>query len=672
MSEEEKVKGVSPKIWAYITIWTLFWTILVTLSTLFIPQPWASGSNLGPSGFVLMIATGPYMVMWILSILVDAKIIKPMRKDVLALIYITTLIVVWWCTYKGFYCSFAGLSHARLENQEIHGWALPNFWMPSAEAIRASFFPHSEGAFFANLNEWLPVTFTWSYFGFITAIFSYGLAIIYRRLWVDIEMFPFPHAQGWLIGEMAAEGVYGSETARRRKKVIYIAAIITFIWYLPFIAYTAYPGLPDFYGWLKSPYYIRWAPGAFQIQDAYPSLRSIIAGPLNISTNIIYYAVMFLAPIDALLSITVAYLLFMLILPQILYYFGYYSGIFTATTGGKNSLVQRQDPLKLNAMDVGMAIGIFLFHFIANWRYYLDTLKRIKEKVAPGDIPYLWGYLLAIVGALGLVALFVASGVRPWVALWAVIVVWFQFTVFTRGHAYTAAGPIIRGRTFFKWIWGETMQPAPRCTAEQLFLGTQVNWVLSGSDTFMGYAPLANGLDSFKVASMAGLSPMDAFKAMMIATVIVSVIHVALTFYWLHYFGFMVIPASKEWDFMWTGDSGWYNNWPAYPPYWPHMLAGIVIAVAIYFMRLRYAWWPLEPIGFCVALNTQGGGYYPAIGSLTAPIVWIIKYVLIKIGGRRAYEEYGVPAALGIIAGYTTGVLVNSLVATARWAMGGV
>jgi hypothetical protein len=60
--------------------------------------------------------------------------------------------------------------------------------------------------------------------------------------------------------------------------------------------------------------------------------------------------------------------------------------------------------------------------------------------------------------------------------------------------------------------------------------------------------------------------------------------------------------------------------------------------------------------------------FYPwHIGTFTPLIVWIAKYVLLKVGGRKAYEEVGVPVAIGIIAGEIAGIVAVSVINIARF-----
>jgi hypothetical protein len=91
---------------------------------------------------------------------------------------------------------------------------------------------------------------------------------------------------------------------------------------------------------------------------------------------------------------------------------------------------------------------------------------------------------------------------------------------------------------------------------------------------------------------------------------------------------------------------------------------GFLLTGAFIYLRMKFMWWPLEPLGFMIGLHHY---FTYHIGTFTPLIVWIAKYVLLKVGGRRAYEEVGVPVAIGIIAGEITGIIAVSAINITRY-----
>lgn len=83
---------------------------------------------------------------------------------------------------------------------------------------------------------------------------------------------------------------------------------------------------------------------------------------------------------------------------------------------------------------------------------------------------------------------------------------------------------------------------------------------------------------------------------------------------------------------------------------------GIVLVFIIYLLRSRFAWFFINPVGIAVSWVTD---WWWA----TIFLAFIIKYVVLRIGGARAYEEYLVPIAAGLLAGYGVGAIVSAFIA---------
>ena len=83
------------------------------------------------------------------------------------------------------------------------------------------------------------------------------------------------------------------------------------------------------------------------------------------------------------------------------------------------------------------------------------------------------------------------------------------------------------------------------------------------------------------------------------------------------------------------------------------------------FMKYRFAWWPLHPIGFALA----GTGTSVRYTVFSVFIAWTIKFLILRIGGAALYRRY-IPFFLGVLVGYTTGVGV-SIVVDILWFPGG-
>jgi hypothetical protein len=216
---------------------------------------------------------------------------------------------------------------------------------------------------------------------------------------------------------------------------------------------------------------------------------------------------------------------------------------------------------------------------------------------------------------------------------------------------------------------GDKIPPAPQLPAGKLWcLSHTIRWG-TGVDTYGPYYASANAtVLAYTWGRRARIDPDTVMKMLLIGFILSSIILAPLIVVELHAWGFMELPATKEWDFLWEGDAGFYNTYPSIAS--PQALFGFVIAGLFLYLRRRYPWWPIDPIGAALApcdmFHNQVGGF------LTAFIAWLAKYLLLKIGGRKAYEEYGLPAAAGILAGEIAGLATATTILAIRFAVFGV
>jgi hypothetical protein len=674
MEKTEHREVVAKIPWLTVILTSVIVTCFLSLHNTFISQPWQSGSNPGPSGFGFMFITMPYAVMVLFLILERLGITRSISGRTLAIIYIATLMSSIFPTYKGWSCHFFGTSHVRTEDQDLFGWAVPYVWMPSADAIRSIYFPGSINALFTYGNEWSATIIWWILVNIVGGSHLLAWTFLLRRQWVDVEELPFPHARGWVIGMVASKETDGVKT-----KIVLGAALISILLMVPFMALLLYPPLPDLWGWLKGAFFITWAPGSFQIQNAYPILSSTIVGPIWVQTNWIYYALMILAPTDFLLSCTVAYVVFMLLIPQILYYFGYYSGLLAVVGGwGKLSAILHDEPLKLGAVSFGMSIGVFLFYIAFRVRYLGDTLKAAFGKIGSVSSSssisieeaklYKMAWIILPVTFIIMLIMWMYSGLSFPAALLLQITIIMGVLVFVRSRSYGgASGTDIRSNFMNKILWGPEIQAAPNMTPEQVVSGGLGSWILIGADEFGYYAPPSAMMDSFYVAKMAKIGSFDTAKIGLICLILSAVITIPLQVLMWAAWGFMTIPHSKEWDFWNQGNAPSYNVQPATWPWIPQFIVGILAAIALGYLRSRFLWFPLEPLGFIWVWTWWGPGFTAGNGCLTPIIALIIKLIILKVGGRKLYEEYAIPAAVGLLAGYCIGGFLIAICSIYRY-----
>ncbi|MGC9086558.1 MAG: DUF6785 family protein [Thermoproteota archaeon] len=661
-SEKVEVEKLSLRVWVYLMLYIAVISAFTITLTLFLPQPYASGFNMGPSsGFMYILF--PYAVSLILMLLAAKGWIKLDMKTI-ALIYVASSVAVWYSNYKGMFALIDSLFQVRISTAANHGYAVPFFWIPSEAAVRGMFYHGSLGNLFVTYaSEWVPVALTWITYYITSALYFLGIAALLRRLWVDIEVLPFPHAQGVLVAEVAS-AEYISQTAfLKRRKLIAIAAVIGVLIWIPYMLRGLSPSFPDLYGWITSPYYISWATGSLILSNQFPFLQQLLPFPVLISTDPLRYAFLLLAPLDTLFSWWLTYLIMRGLIPYILFYLGYYPSILQI--GGSKGVIQTQPPYYLLTIAHGIFLGVFVFLIAINWKYFLQAIKlAISDKTPEGEVSYRVAFAMILLGAIGWLILFTLSTGNFLMTFLALIIVTLQTVTMIRLRAYTSQAPPVRGIPFWKIFLPPTTAPAPEMPGWQLFLVSHTQMWGSGSDTWGPYlATLGGSLDNFKVASMTKVHPKTILKLMVVGSIVATVVTAFVELVELHAWGHMEVPVTKEWDFTWTGDAGTYN--PVLGLLSIHGAIGFILAGIVALMRVRFAWWPIEICGFAAGASWDWTDNFVG-GVLVVFIAWLIKYVTLKIGGRKVFEEVVLPIAIGEIAGEALGVILTGLLTALR------
>ncbi len=82
-------------------------------------------------------------------------------------------------------------------------------------------------------------------------------------------------------------------------------------------------------------------------------------------------------------------------------------------------------------------------------------------------------------------------------------------------------------------------------------------------------------------------------------------------------------------------------------------IGGLLMAGLIY-MRYRFVWWPLHPVGLAIS-----GHYLARRTSFTTFLAWLIKFVMMKVGGPTVYRKSR-PLFIGLLVGYILGVALST------------
>ncbi len=84
-------------------------------------------------------------------------------------------------------------------------------------------------------------------------------------------------------------------------------------------------------------------------------------------------------------------------------------------------------------------------------------------------------------------------------------------------------------------------------------------------------------------------------------------------------------------------------------------VGGAIMAALIY-LRYRFVWWPLHPVGLAIS-----GSYLARRSAFTIFAAWIIKLVLLRVGGPAVYRKSR-PFFLGALVGYVLAIALSSVI----------
>jgi hypothetical protein len=160
-------------------------------------------------------------------------------------------------------------------------------------------------------------------------------------------------------------------------------------------------------------------------------------------------------------------------------------------------------------------------------------------------------------------------------------------------------------------------------------------------------------LGSYKLLEERGVSRKDIFKTQWITWILAIPIGIITFIWYIFTWGHnnLSIVIYGGWD-AGTNNALLQGTYiVGNGQHWIWMAIGSVVGILMYVLRMRFAWFFLDPVGIIFA-----EGWVTII--IEAGLCWTIKYLVIKIGGPKAYDKYVIPAAVGYLAGLgVTGTL---------------
>ena len=304
----------------------------------------------------------------------------------------------------------------------------------------------------------------------------------------------------------------------------------------------------------------------------------------------------------------------------------------------------------INYQGFGAYMGIFL---IALWRSREHLRKLFGAKVRSAstrDEPMSnWSVVLALIAGSAFLTFFC---LRAGMSVWAI------FVFFGLYFAFSTAVSRMRAEL------GSPMHDLHYTGPERVMVAAVGTRRLGPNNlsmfsffwfftrTFDSH-PMPHQLEGFKLASTAGIRSRFMLFAILIALCVGilsqfwALISIPYRLGALHEMSRVPVIYGSE---PWTQLQKWLTN-PLAPDYWAVGFTGIGLLFALFLMlmRMKFFWFPFHPAAYATVCGSWAVNYiWFSLG-----VVWLLKLVLLKYGGRNAHRK-AMPFFLGLILGQFT------------------
>ena len=465
-----------------------------------------------------------------------------------------------------------------------------------------------------HLLGWLTPVLNWSAFLFTLLFVMVCITVIVRRPWTEDEKLAYPIIQ--LPARMTSEGFFTN-------RLMWIAFGLTVVLDVVNGLHHVFPAIPSVY---EKAYRFRFTEKPFSAM-----------GWLRLGIYPFVLGIGFLIPLDLLFSTW--------------FFFWVWKG--QQVVGSVMGLEGTGYPY-INYQGFGAYMGIFL---IAVWRsrkHLQNWLGAKARSTSTRDEPM--SPLILVLALIAGVAFLIFFCLRAGMSLWAILVFFGLYFAFSTAvsrmraelgspmHDLHYTGP---ERVMVAAVGTRPLGPNNLSMFSFFWFFTR---------TFDSH-PMPHQLEGFKLASTSGIRSRFMLFAILIALCVGilsqfwALISIPYRLGALHEMSRVPIIYGSE---PWTQLQKWLAN-PLAPDYWALGFTGIGLLFALFLMlmRMKFFWFPFHPAAYAAVCGSWAVNYiWFSLG-----IVWVLKLVLLKYGGRNAHRK-AMPFFLGLILGqFTVGSL---------------
>jgi hypothetical protein len=662
-SKERSIKtGLTTRVWV-IVILMLILNIVQSIFTQTFSLWWAYRSWIPP----------PF-IFWVVTIyfLSKANTTFKFSKQEFAILLVASFLISSTFTYGYYFSGAYGLAVLPGWGQFVPIWMLTHdpYRNIAIKFVQSWMAPTSSVAINSILlggvvdwGAWLPSIMFWSTFLIVLIMFEVFWGFFLRKPLIEDEKLAFPGIQigGHLIN-YATDEVDGKPKLFNFKlsigKVFWGAFIagfaVTFLdtarYFIPTIPSSAYIGV-----WTidLTPYTKALFPGAY----FYSQIRV---------TDILVFL---LAPVDFLATAVIGWFLFLVLYPVI----GIRAGILPYTSGVETNYLYygaNYGPFKWYLfLQWGFPVGIGLWLVYINRKHFKDVFQSIfsKDSDKEDGVPYKFISFGAIGFTLALFILLVALGMPIQLAIFSLLIQILINYGYIRlmGDSFEFMGHGQYWQYFrydvgqFTGAWG----PIPAGT-QTAFNSMLLGIAMMNNGTRLGNLSVIHQFKTYKIGDMNETSARDILLVSIVITITAAIIAPIFYVWWFHNFGGLskLSFVGNAWFTEHSNYVYWFTS--ASPPVstsiferYALLVLGIIVPIIMYILRLRFAWFFLNPTGFLI-LTAAWLSWGPAF------IALILRYVIDKYGGVKLWESHILPGIVGFLVGYGVNAALISFLAT--------
>ncbi|MHA2032284.1 MAG: DUF6785 family protein, partial [Candidatus Kariarchaeaceae archaeon] len=383
----------------------------------------------------------------------------------------------------------------------------------------------------------------------------------------------------------------------------------------------------------------------------------------------IMIAVFLLVALNVLLSALVFYLLFWVLIPVFQTEFGIIDPPTVIASPLDIDLgFGRLGGISLFTFgEFGILFGVALWAIILQRRYLWRTIKAIWDPSIIDDSEEPISYRAAWIGMsicafVFFLSLFL-SGSPLIGAIYAVLFLMVGYVAGARLRAETAGMGVghpgyihLHGMHTARLIMGEEN------AATSGFYVTSM-WVQFFQRDAATASPAISSLEGYNIARVTKTRARDIMFGNSIAIVFIIILVLTIWPFFTYLYGLnneWSGQAGHNFDFseatLTLARGGFWDHQSYGIEIWGQAIMGVVFAIGLNIIRLTSPWLPLNPIAAPILLSLRGGYWW-----LPILIAYILKFIVVRIGGTRAYTQYLLPFAVGYLIG-TAGMWGYTLV----------